>query len=183
MPKVLSYTPPWLSRPEPGFHLFNPSQGTLSSTHKERRGSEYRSNAHATQPYQGPTKVIAHRGTEVFVAVDNRLRWADLCILKDDYDEQEAIRKQKRQRRELGQDFDQENSRTVEADGKAPGFRVSSTCDINTLAHICEGTTSQHRREDTATISLAQRKPSRRCHLPHRPYRSPSPFFQTRPGR
>ncbi|KAL8793185.1 MAG: hypothetical protein Q9195_004215 [Heterodermia aff. obscurata] len=124
MPKVLSYTPPWLSRPEPGFQLFNPSQGTLSSTHKERRGSDYLSNGRATKPYLGPTKVIAHRGTEVFVAVDNRLRWADLCMLKDDYDDQEAVRKQKRQRRKQGQ-VDQEDSRVVEVDGKAPGFTRS----------------------------------------------------------
>ena len=183
MPKVLSYTPPWLSRPEPGFHLFNPSQGALSSSHKERRGSEYPSNGRSTKPYHGPTKVIAHRGTDVFVAVDNKLRWSDLCMLKDDYDEKEAIRKQKRQGRKSGQGSDQEDSRAVEADGTASGYIVSSTCGIITLAHHCEGATSQHRREDTATISLAQRKLSRRCHLPHRPCRSPSPPFQTRPGR
>ena len=126
MPKVLSYTPPWLSRPEPGFHLFNSSPGTLSSLHRERRGSEQLSNRHATKSYQGPTKTIAHRGTEVFVAVDNKLRWSDLSMLKDDYDEKEALRKQKRQRQNLGQSVDQDDSSNEEAGQEAPGFRVSS---------------------------------------------------------
>ena len=127
MPKILSYTPPWLSRPEPGFHLFNSSQGTLSSPHRERRGSENLSNRHATKPYQGPTKIIAHRGTEVFVAVDNKLRWSDLCMLKDDYDEKDALRKQKRQRQKLGHSVDQDDSGSEEAGPKARGFMVSSS--------------------------------------------------------
>ena len=183
MPKVLSYTPPWLSRPEPGFQLFNSSQGTLSSIHSERRGSDHLSNRHATKPYQGPTKIVAHRGTEVFVAVDNKLRWSDLCMLKDDYDEKEALRKEKRQRQKSGQSADQNDSSNEEAGQKAPSFRVSSSQGMITPAHNHEGTPSQHRRENTAIISFPQRKPSGRCHITHCSCPSPPASFQTRPAR
>ncbi|KAH9881107.1 hypothetical protein J1614_001601 [Plenodomus biglobosus] len=71
MPKVLSYTPDWLSRPNPGYHLFAPR----------------RANGHAAvtkkKPDHGTRKTIATRGSEVFVAAGNELRWADLVSLKD----------------------------------------------------------------------------------------------------
>lgn len=35
----------------------------------------------------GPKKLLACRGTEIFVAVDNQIRWSDLCMLKDDWTE------------------------------------------------------------------------------------------------
>jgi hypothetical protein len=72
MPKVLSYTPPWLSRPSPGFDVFAP------------RSSSKATNGHkVAQEYSGPTKTIATRGTEVFVAVGNEIRWSNLVELQE----------------------------------------------------------------------------------------------------
>ncbi|KAF3010740.1 hypothetical protein E8E13_007056 [Curvularia kusanoi] len=70
MPKVLSYTPEWLSRPSPGYHLFAPKQtnGTGATT----KSKDY-----------GPRKTIATRGSEIFVAVGHEIRWADLVNLKE----------------------------------------------------------------------------------------------------
>jgi nucleoporin NUP82 len=70
MPKVLGYTPDWLSRPNPGYHLFAPRQANGNGVAANRQ-----------EP--GPRKTIATRGSEVFVAVGNEIRWADLVNLKE----------------------------------------------------------------------------------------------------
>ncbi|KAL1644016.1 hypothetical protein SLS61_009044 [Didymella pomorum] len=70
MPKVLSYTPEWLSRPSPGYHLFAPKQSNGNG-------------AAARKKDFGPRKTIATRGSEVFVAVGHEIRWADLVNLKE----------------------------------------------------------------------------------------------------
>lgn len=71
MPKVLSYTPDWLSRPNPGYHLFAP---------KETNGNG--AGAKKQQDF-GPKKTIATRGSEIFVAVGHEIRWTDLVNLKE----------------------------------------------------------------------------------------------------
>lgn len=68
MPKVLSYTPDWLSRPNPGYQLFAPKQAHGAPTRKKDFG---------------PRKTIATRGSEIFVAVGHEIRWADLVNLKE----------------------------------------------------------------------------------------------------
>ncbi|KAJ4383268.1 hypothetical protein N0V86_001313 [Didymella sp. IMI 355093] len=70
MPKVLSYTPEWLSRPSPGYHLFAPKQSNGSG-------------AAAKNKDLGPRRTIATRGSEIFVAVGHEIRWADLVNLKE----------------------------------------------------------------------------------------------------
>ncbi|CAO1603256.1 hypothetical protein XANCAGTX0491_006845 [Xanthoria calcicola] len=93
MPKVLSYTPSWLSRPSSGFELF-------SSTNKPKAfgpqdGVQPRARSSVKeQEYLGPRRTIAHRGSEIFVVVDNNIRWADLSIVK--YDWESLHRKGKR---------------------------------------------------------------------------------------
>lgn len=83
MPKIISYTPGWLSRPSPGFQLFNTAQST-SSAQAGRKGSyEY-----SDSDYLRPNRNIAQRGTEVFLAAGKHVRWADLVLLKDGYEEQ-----------------------------------------------------------------------------------------------
>ncbi|CAA9959143.1 hypothetical protein PTMSG1_02667 [Pyrenophora teres f. maculata] len=72
MPKVLAYTPDWLSRPNPGYHLFAPTQINGNGVVATRRSE---------QP--GPRKTIATRASEIFVAVGNEIRWADLANLKE----------------------------------------------------------------------------------------------------
>ncbi|KAK4540134.1 hypothetical protein LTR36_009799 [Oleoguttula mirabilis] len=69
MPKVLARDPSWLARPSPGFQLFRAD-----------------GRQHGQSPvvrYEGPLRRIAHRGTEVIVAVGNELRWSELSMLKD----------------------------------------------------------------------------------------------------
>ncbi|KAL3467242.1 hypothetical protein BJX64DRAFT_192606 [Aspergillus heterothallicus] len=79
MPKVISYTPPWLSRPSPGASLF------ASTTHKDptslKNPKDYK--------YDGPTRTLAKRGNEVFTVVDNQIRWANLTRLKDEWQQRE----------------------------------------------------------------------------------------------
>jgi hypothetical protein len=65
MPRILSYTPDWLSRPKPAFNLFQSKQ------------------PESKQRVEGARRTVANRGTEVFVAVGKELRWSDLDILRD----------------------------------------------------------------------------------------------------
>jgi hypothetical protein len=74
MPRVLSYTPSWLSRPSAGFDIF----ATKNEAHVN--GSS-KPSKHAD--FSVPPKTIACRGTEVFVAVGNEIRWSDLTWLKE----------------------------------------------------------------------------------------------------
>ena len=86
MPKVISYTPSWLSRPSPGFRLFAPSNATSTPTRPSEKASEQlRHGDDGKDDYLGPKRAIARRGTEIFVVVDNQIRWSDLCMLKDDW--------------------------------------------------------------------------------------------------
>ena len=78
MPGVLKYTPAWLSRPSPGFEVFaSKAPPKLSNTEAKQKNEK---------PF-GPQRTIARRGTEVFVAVGNELRWTDMVLLKERYDE------------------------------------------------------------------------------------------------
>lgn len=42
-----------------------------------------------------PSRLIARRGTQIFVAVDNEVRWTDLMLLKD-FEEQSGGRRSAR---------------------------------------------------------------------------------------
>ena len=74
MPSVLSYTPPWLSRPSPGFDFFS----------KPAQGNNPKHEA------QVPLRTIACSGSEVFIEVNNEVRWADLVDLKERWEEGEG---------------------------------------------------------------------------------------------
>ena len=83
MPKILSYTPSWLTRPSPGYALFSEKPKEINvAANGQKQGS------------QDPQirRTIAHRGTEVFVVVDNEIRWSDLVMLreKSEEDQQDA---------------------------------------------------------------------------------------------
>jgi nucleoporin NUP82 len=84
MPRILSHTPGWLSRPSPGFDVF--SAPPHKSTPAPIRDAE--------QP-TAPSRLIARRGTQIFVAVDNEVRWTDLLLLKD-YEEQNGSGRRKK---------------------------------------------------------------------------------------
>ncbi|KAI9808518.1 MAG: hypothetical protein M1827_007223 [Pycnora praestabilis] len=92
MPKVLSYTPPWLSRPSPGFELFST---TPKPTRSPGGTVKYVNDYDGGSPrYTGAKRTIARRGTEVFVAIGNQIRWSDLCLLKDNWEEEEHGRRE-----------------------------------------------------------------------------------------
>lgn len=76
MPKVITHTPSWLSGPSPGFDFFQPGPQTktpLALTNGQGRKIDQ----------TGPSRTIAHRGTEVFAVVGNEIRWSDLILLRD----------------------------------------------------------------------------------------------------
>ncbi|RMZ89876.1 hypothetical protein DV736_g2886, partial [Chaetothyriales sp. CBS 134916] len=84
MPRVIGYTPPWLSKPSPGASIFSdPFASTPPSPFKRQTSS----SSDSTE-YHGPKQLIAHRGAEIFAAVGNQLRWADLAKVKDNWEEQ-----------------------------------------------------------------------------------------------
>lgn len=84
MPEVISYTPPWLSRPSPG--------ATLFSTPSEK-GLGLSVNGQRNQEYAGPLRTLAKRGNEVFTVVNNQIRWSSLSKLKDEWRQQSRSKK------------------------------------------------------------------------------------------
>jgi nucleoporin NUP82 len=89
MPRVLARTPNWLVPPSPGSDLF----ATRVSKTQDAPASQ------KEHEYHGPSRTIAHgRGTEVFVAQGNEVRWADLKHLKDSCDETEEADGQSKRR-------------------------------------------------------------------------------------
>lgn len=120
MPKVKSYTAPWLSH-GPGHALFAPS-------------SEASKALGAPSPYSkkkkpvGPRRTIARRGTEVFVAVGKELRWGDLAYLKDKWSTSHSHRRMgsRVKREESTEAFEDDVIPSTEEAATAQGFRVRS---------------------------------------------------------
>jgi nucleoporin NUP82 len=80
MPRVIKRTPEWLVPPSPGHSLFNFKAAKSPSSS-------------GTTSQGGSLRTIAKgRGSEVFVASGNELRWADLGALKQDFQEAEETR-------------------------------------------------------------------------------------------
>ncbi|EGE81924.1 hypothetical protein RJZ56_003794 [Blastomyces dermatitidis] len=126
MPKVIDYSPPWLSRPSPGATFFlssrseRPSQANRIS--KSKDASDTRE-----QRYLGPKRTLARRGTEVFAVVDNQIRWSNLSTLENEW---QAEVRQKRKGTERGRETERSPSQEEEsclghaADEEAPFYRV-----------------------------------------------------------
>ncbi|KAI1608794.1 hypothetical protein EDD36DRAFT_93522 [Exophiala viscosa] len=84
MPKVIGHTPPWLSRPSAGARIFtDPAPQSPESPSKR---SSYLGVPPSTD-YQGPRRLVASRGTEIFTVVGNKIRWADLSNVRDEWEE------------------------------------------------------------------------------------------------
>ncbi len=111
MPKVLSYTPAWLSKPNPGHQIFTPTPIAQAATLSATSASSRRS----AKP--GPRRTLAHRGSEVFIAVGKEIRWADLVYLKEAWED-----KQYRKPSYEGKETD-DNRNQYEGD-HAQGYRV-----------------------------------------------------------
>ncbi|KAL9085196.1 MAG: hypothetical protein Q9165_007727 [Trypethelium subeluteriae] len=80
MPRVISYTPPWLTRPSRGSDFFNASPTAKTSTSGQEK------------PYRGPRRTTVRCGRNLFTVVGNELRWANLSQLKDDWAEKSRTR-------------------------------------------------------------------------------------------
>jgi nucleoporin NUP82 len=87
MPKIVSYTPAWLQRPNPGHDIFTSAQPKAKSAHTAHSNSVNTISKRALKP--GARRNIARRGTEAFVAVGKEIRWADLVYLKEGWQEKQ----------------------------------------------------------------------------------------------
>lgn len=83
MPKITSFTPSWLSKPNPGHEIFVPS-ALDADIYSLSAGA----NGHGVGG-PGPRRTIAQRGTEVFIAVGREIRWADLVYLKEAWEDKQ----------------------------------------------------------------------------------------------
>ncbi|KAL9622852.1 MAG: hypothetical protein Q9160_002778 [Pyrenula sp. 1 TL-2023] len=80
MPKIVSYTPPWLSRPSLGSSIFlNASLGASSDILKRPSFTDS-SNGSKSQHHHGPRRLLAKRGQEIFTVVGNQIRWSNLLL-------------------------------------------------------------------------------------------------------
>ncbi|KAK1599022.1 nuclear pore complex protein An-Nup82 [Colletotrichum navitas] len=123
MPKVKSYSAPWLSH-GPGHQLFAPSSDAASKALSVP--SPYMSKK---KKAPGPRRTIARRGTEVFVAVGKELRWGDLAYLKEKWSTKHAHRRMgsRVKREDSAQAFDDEAIPSTEEAATAQGFRTIKT--------------------------------------------------------
>jgi nucleoporin NUP82 len=107
MPKVNSYTPAWLSKPNPGYEIFTPTASTSQSWIPGEKKNVLK---------PGPRRAIARRGTsEFFVAVGKEIRWADLVYMKEVWEDKQDRQKHPRRRRESATQYEAE---------QAQGYRV-----------------------------------------------------------
>ena len=120
MPRIISYTPAWLSRPSPGFDIF--SSGSKASAPPATNGTspQKADGIDEDEPYVGPQRTIARRGTEIFVAVGKEIRWSDLCMLKDDWEEKEK----KEQSQGNGQDDGSEEEESNDTPDRSYRVRI-----------------------------------------------------------
>ena len=120
MPQITEYTPAWLSQPNPGYELF-------TNATKEVKYPSLNGSKKSAKP--GPLQTVAHRGTEIFIAVGKEIRWADLVYLKEAWEDGEKRRKNTARRgaRESSQ-YEEDH---------AQGYRVRVKC----CGYLCSGLT------------------------------------------
>ena len=82
MPKVIGYTPSWLSAPSPGSKIFSDPEAQSPPPLTKRTSYLAASTSQQHAEYQGPSRLLAKRGTQIFTVVGNKLRWADLSLVK-----------------------------------------------------------------------------------------------------
>ena len=107
MPKIHQHTPAWLSKPWTGFQLFNPH-----NTHRPHRKQVPNTAQSKTvqQETSGANRTIAHRGAEVFAVVENELRWADLSLLKERWEQVQATPSKGARAPQTGEEYGIDNN-------------------------------------------------------------------------
>lgn len=131
MPKIISYTPSWLSRPSPGFHLFSSAHAsTISGPVAEKVSPQLQNGFSNKKTLSGPRRTIARRGTEIFVVVENEIRWSDLCMLKENWEEHQKQNRQSKRRPDghVATGLEQE---VVEEDFRKGSYRVGNLYPLN----------------------------------------------------
>lgn len=73
MPKIVSRQPAWLSRKSAAFRLFDGVKSPKG--HQDLQEPQEQLNNRGL-------RTLAHRGSEVFIADGNTVRWADLASMK-----------------------------------------------------------------------------------------------------
>jgi nucleoporin NUP82 len=123
MPKILSFTPPWLARPSPGSKIFTstPGHGSQTSTSLRTSQSGSPNSVKQNESYQGPRRLLAKRGTEIFTVVDNKIRWADLARVKSDWEEHTGAQRANGSPRPA-----------QKHNGDSPPYRVGNSCPNET---------------------------------------------------
>lgn len=171
MPRIISYTPSWLSRPSPGFHLFEGSAHTRSSGQRQD-GESLINGSRAGSDFLGPNRTIARRGSEIFVGVGKQIRWSDLPMLKDQWDLEQETPSKKPSSLANGK------SERDKDDGPVDGsYRVWNMFDYSPslLIHYTDSE-SESIGTNTAALNLAQRSLACDSHIPHSPNRRPTGF-------
>lgn len=169
MPKVKSYSAPWLSNYGPGHRLFEQSADALRAKALSPAASSKRETA------PGPRRTIASRGTQVFVAAGKEVRWGDLAYIKDQWSEGQA---RGRNGSYGGPRIKREDStlsieETVEQ-GNAPGMRVGSTAPSPLLETISNLPVARRlsRHDALKTSASSSSRPTLTCS----PFSPPTPF-------
>lgn len=155
MPKIISYTPSWLSRPSAGFDLFCK---TKSSTSEPGVGGAARTQngSRSSSSHVCHQRTIARRGTEIFVVVDNEIRWSDLCLLRDiwqDGQSNSTKRKTTNSKAAFG------GAKGEEADYAKDSYRVRDLISkmFNSNSWLfCLGFEIPYRRTNTAAFGFSQ---------------------------
>lgn len=119
MPKILNFTPEWLSS-SPALDLFKPTPTDgPRETHYSSSNGFYSGNKRSAKP--GPRRTIAHRNSEVFIAVGKEIRWADVVYLKEKHEEKKAAQEHGRSRR-------RDSNSSEDDPRRAQGYRVCCSC-------------------------------------------------------
>ncbi|KAF4123102.1 nucleoporin NUP82 [Geosmithia morbida] len=122
MPKVKSYSAPWLSKNAPGYQLFEPSTESLRSRALSPAAASSR-----RESAPGPRRTIANRGTQVFVASGRDIRWGDLAYIKDRWTERLSSGKTGNFGGVRIKQEDEDVTETIENEDGAGGMRTIKT--------------------------------------------------------
>lgn len=87
MPKIIGHTPSWLSQPSPGARIFSDPEAK-SPASPSKRTALAKTDEGSTIVPTSARRLTAHRGSEVFTVIGNKIRWADLSKIKDDWEAQ-----------------------------------------------------------------------------------------------
>ncbi|KAK5946018.1 hypothetical protein PMZ80_000157 [Knufia obscura] len=88
MPKVIGHTPPWLSHPSPGGRIFSDPEAQSPASPSKRHSRKPTDGETSAAACSAAQRTIAYRGSEIFTVVGNKIRWADLARVKDEWEGQ-----------------------------------------------------------------------------------------------